>query len=74
VSYYRHIGLYAYTAKFLRHYIELEPCELEKIEALEQLRVLYHGKKIKMGITDEDSIIGIDTPEDLKKAEALLKT
>lgn len=74
VSYYRHIGLYAYTASFLRHYIELEPCELERIEALEQLRVLYHGKKIKVGITDEDSVIGIDTPEDLKKAEALLKT
>jgi CMP-2-keto-3-deoxyoctulosonic acid synthetase len=35
---------------------------------------LYHGKKIKVGITDEDSVIGIDTPEDLKKAEALLKT
>jgi len=72
VSYYRHIGLYAYTARFLLHYAELAPCELEKVEALEQLRVLYHGKRIKVGITEDDSVIGIDTPEDLQKAERMI--
>jgi 3-deoxy-manno-octulosonate cytidylyltransferase (CMP-KDO synthetase) len=69
---YRHIGLYAYTAGFLREYVEWPPCELEKAEALEQLRVLYHGRKIKLGITDEETAIGIDTPADLKKAQQLL--
>ena len=70
--YYRHIGLYAYSAKFLREYAEMPPCELEKVEALEQLRVLYHGKKIKLGVNNDKAAIGIDTPEDLKKAEKLL--
>ena len=69
---YRHIGLYAYTAKFLRDYIRMEPCELEKAEALEQLRVLYHGYKIKVGITEEELAIGIDTPEDLERAKKIL--
>lgn len=69
---YRHIGLYAYTAGFLREYVEWPPCELEKAEALEQLRVLYHGRKIKLGITDKETAIGIDTPEDLVKAQQML--
>lgn len=71
-AYYRHIGLYAYTARFLREYITLAPCDLEKVEALEQLRVLYYGKKIKVGISEEESTIGIDTPEDIQKAEKTL--
>lgn len=72
--YYRHIGLYAYTAGFLRRYIEMQPCGLEKIEALEQLRVLWHGEKIRVGITDYKTGMGIDTPEDLEMAnDALLK-
>lgn len=72
--YYRHIGLYAYTAGFLRRYIEMQPCGLEKIEALEQLRVLWHGEKIRVGITDYKTGMGIDTPEDLERAnDALLK-
>ena len=69
---YRHIGLYAYTAGFLRDYIRMEPCELEKAEALEQLRVLYHGYRIKVGITREELAIGIDTPDDLERAKKLL--
>jgi len=72
MPYYRHIGLYAYTAEFLREYITLAPCALEKTEALEQLRVLYYGRKIKVGISEEETAIGIDTPEDLQKAEKLL--
>lgn len=70
--YYRHIGLYAYTAGFLRQYIEMQPCGLEKIEALEQLRVLWHGEKIRVGITDYETGMGIDTPEDLERANAIL--
>jgi 3-deoxy-manno-octulosonate cytidylyltransferase (CMP-KDO synthetase) len=72
MAYYRHIGLYAYTAGFLRDYIAMTPCDLEKTEALEQLRVLYHGRKIKVGISHEETAIGIDTPEDLLKAERKL--
>ncbi|TNG00475.1 MAG: 3-deoxy-manno-octulosonate cytidylyltransferase [Gammaproteobacteria bacterium] len=67
-DYFRHIGLYAYTAGFLKQYIQMEPCEIEKIEGLEQLRVLWHGEKIRVGITDDTMGIGIDTPEDLELA------
>lgn len=69
---YRHIGLYAYSAGFLRRYITLSSCDLEKMEALEQLRVLYHGDRIKVGVTQEKVSIGIDTPEDLEKASLLI--
>ena len=72
MTYYRHIGLYAYTAGFLREYSSLTPCDLEKTEALEQLRVLYHGRKIRVGISYEETAIGIDTPDDLLKAEKQL--
>jgi len=69
--YYRHIGLYAYTAGFLRRYSKMDHCDLEKIEALEQLRVLWHGEKVRVGITEHDTGMGIDTPEDLERANAL---
>ena len=72
MTYYRHIGLYAYTAGFLREYVAMSPCILERTEALEQLRVLYHGRKIKVGVSDEDAAIGIDTPDDLHKAHGIL--
>lgn len=71
-SCYRHIGLYAYRAGFLRRYSQMAACELESIEALEQLRVLWYGEKIAVGITDQNTGIGIDTPEDLAKAELFL--
>lgn len=61
----RHIGIYAYRAGFLAHYASLSVCRLEQIEALEQLRVLYHGYPIKLLITDQAPPSGIDTPEDL---------
>lgn len=72
MTYYRHIGLYAYTAAFLREYVAMSACPLERTEALEQLRVLYHGRKIKVGVSDEDTAIGIDTPDDLHKAHGIL--
>ncbi len=59
----QHIGLYAYRRDFLLQIAKLERCELEKTESLEQLRVLYHGYAIQVGLIDEPAI-GIDTPAD----------
>ncbi|TDF42030.1 3-deoxy-manno-octulosonate cytidylyltransferase [Alteromonadaceae bacterium M269] len=65
--YLRHIGLYAYRAGFVKRYIQMSPSSLEQIESLEQLRVLWHGEKIHVGIAVETPPTGIDTPEDLKR-------
>ncbi len=62
---YRHIGIYAYRVGFLKQYAELDVTELEKIESLEQLRVLHHGYKIAVTITDNAPATGVDTQEDL---------
>ena len=70
-GYYKHLGLYAYTKDFLKIFVELPPSPLEQIEKLEQLRVLEAGYAIKTIETDFETI-GVDTPEDLKKVEALL--
>ncbi|MGB5177867.1 MAG: 3-deoxy-manno-octulosonate cytidylyltransferase [Gammaproteobacteria bacterium] len=68
----RHIGLYAYRAGFLRHYMQLEVSPLESIEKLEQLRVLWHGMKIHVGIASEMPGHGVDTREDLARVDRLL--
>jgi 3-deoxy-manno-octulosonate cytidylyltransferase (CMP-KDO synthetase) len=68
----RHIGLYAYRAGFLKHYAELEPSPLEAAEKLEQLRVLWHGMKIYVGVAAEMPGPGVDTAEDLQRVAALL--
>lgn len=68
----RHIGLYAYRAGFLKHYAELEPSPLEAAEKLEQLRVLWHGMKIHVGIATEMPGPGVDTAADLERVGALL--
>ena len=60
---YRHLGLYAYTADFLKAFTRLPSGYLETIEKLEQLRALENGFHIAVGITDEISL-GVDTPED----------
>lgn len=62
---YRHIGIYAYRVGFLKQYAQLTVTELEKIESLEQLRVLYHGYKIGVTITKNAPASGVDTQEDL---------
>ena len=62
---YRHIGIYAYRVGFLRQYAALTTTELEKIESLEQLRVLHYGYKIGVTITDNAPASGVDTEEDL---------
>ena len=59
---YRHYGLYAYRASFLRAYPALAPSPLERIEALEQLRALWHGYRIAVEITQGTPAPGIDTP------------
>ena len=61
----RHIGIYAYRVGFLKKYAQLAVTELEKIESLEQLRVLYHGYKIGVVITKNAPASGVDTQDDL---------
>ncbi len=68
----KHIGLYGYTREFLQKFCSTPACELEKHESLEQLRALYLGAKIKV-IEVQKPTYGVDTPEDLRKLEALLK-
>lgn len=63
----RHIGLYAYSNAFLQLYPSLEPAPLEAVEALEQLRVLWHGYPIAVHLTDKAPAAGVDTPEDLAR-------
>ena len=70
--YYKHIGLYAYRAEVLEAITSLPQSPLEMAESLEQLRWLENGYKIKVGITKVETI-GIDTPQDLMKAEQFLK-
>ena len=70
-DYFKHIGLYAYRCEVLRQITKLPMGILEKAESLEQLRWLENGYKIGVGVTDIETI-GIDTPEDLAKAEAFL--
>ncbi len=71
-TYYKHIGLYAYRADTLKEITSLPRSPLEIAESLEQLRWIENGYKIKVGITQRETI-GIDTPEDLTKALEALK-
>ncbi|MDG2518176.1 3-deoxy-manno-octulosonate cytidylyltransferase [Lysobacter soli] len=66
----RHIGIYGYRAGFLPRFAALPPGRLEQIESLEQLRVLEAGYRIAVGVTPEPFPPGVDTPEDLARAEA----
>lgn len=66
----RHLGLYSYDREFLLKYASLEPVALEEIESLEQLRALHYGYKIGMARVESDAF-GINTPEELERAQAL---
>ncbi len=68
----RHIGLYAYRAAFLRRFPALPPAPLESCEALEQLRVLWHGERIAVHVTEQAPGPGVDTPQDLDRVRRLL--
>lgn len=70
-TFYKHIGIYAFRAKILKEVTTLPQSPLEKAEKLEQLRWLEGGYKIGVGVTNIETI-GIDTPEDLTKAEQFL--
>ena len=72
VSYLRHIGLYAYTVDFLKRYCSWEASSLESVEALEQLRILWHGEAILVKIVDQTPQAGVDTQEDLLRVERVL--
>ena len=67
----RHIGLYAYRAGFLRGFPALPPAPLEQIESLEQLRVLWHGLRIAVHVSEQPPGPGVDTPQDLERVRAL---
>lgn len=71
-TFYKHIGMYAFRAGVLKQVASLPQSTLEKAESLEQLRWLENGYKIGVGITDVETI-GIDTPEDLHRAEEWLR-
>ena len=68
---YRHLGVYAYSAEFLRTFRELPQGVLEKIEKLEQLRAMENGRRIAVVLT-EDHSIGVDSPDDLVRVTPLL--
>lgn len=71
--YYRHIGIYAYRAGFLDTYVNWPVCPLETIEMLEQLRVLWNGYKMHVGITDHAVPAGVDTLADIERVRSLFK-
>ena len=71
-TFYKHLGMYAFRPNVLKEITSLPQTPLEKLESLEQLRWLESGYKIKIGVTDVETV-GIDTPEDLVRAEEYLK-
>lgn len=68
----RHVGIYGYRAGFLRQFPRLEPAPMEQLESLEQLRVLWHGQRIAVHVTDAAPGPGVDTPEDLERVRQLM--
>jgi len=72
-TFYKHIGMYAYSADVLSEITQLPQSSLEKAESLEQLRWIENGYRIKVGYTDIETI-GIDTPEDMNRAIRFLNS
>ena len=67
---YRHIGLYAYRAGFVHRYADWPAVALEEVERLEQLRVLWHGQRVHVVVTDRAPVAGVDTEADLQRVRA----
>jgi 3-deoxy-manno-octulosonate cytidylyltransferase (CMP-KDO synthetase) len=68
--YWQHVGIYAYTLAALKRWVSLPPCAAEQAERLEQLRALYHGLTIGVAKLEEPALPGVDTADDLRRAEA----
>ncbi len=70
---YQHIGIYGYSVKFLHEYVALPSTPLSEAESLEQLKILEHGRKIRVKITSSKRpSVGVDTQEDIEKVRALI--
>lgn len=72
VPHLRHLGLYAYRARYLREYRDMPPAKIETSEMLEQLRALWNGARIHVAVAPETPGPGVDTPEDLARISALM--
>ena len=70
---YRHAGIYGYRVAFLKAYARLKPAPLERSEALEQLRVLWHGYRIAVAVTQAEIPPGVDTPRDLEAVRKIVQ-
>ena len=69
---YRHAGIYGYRVSFLKRYSRLKASPLEKAEALEQLRVLWHGYRIAVAVSETEIPPGVDTPQDLEAVRKMV--
>jgi len=69
---YRHAGIYGYRVSFLKRFARLKPAPLEKAEALEQLRVLWHGFRVAVVVSETDIPPGVDTPQDLEAVRRMV--
>ncbi len=74
VTFLRHLGLYAYRAGFLRQFVAWPPTPLETCESLEQLRALWYGSRVRLGMACEESGPGVDTADDLERVRQALST
>jgi 3-deoxy-manno-octulosonate cytidylyltransferase (CMP-KDO synthetase) len=70
---YRHAGIYGYRVSFLNRYSRLKPSPLEKAEALEQLRALWHGYRIAVAVSETEIPPGVDTPQDLEAVRRMIQ-
>ncbi len=73
-SCYRHAGIYGYRVGFLKKFAKLRAAPLEAVEALEQLRVLWHGYRIAVAVSADEIPPGVDTPQDLEAVSKMLST
>jgi 3-deoxy-manno-octulosonate cytidylyltransferase (CMP-KDO synthetase) len=71
-GWYRHAGIYAYRVGFLARFSALHESPLERTEALEQLRVLWHGYRIAVAVSETEIPPGVDTPQDLEAVRRML--